>query len=153
MFNLYSVKDHSNVWGCEDWSLPYFCILVNPIPIKGDNAHHIRSSFIKKWHSCNPGVRFEKQCSSDKISLFSKSMRSKYHTNTQFWLIEKPLLNLRYEIASIQPNIGHWNSRYELWRCVRVMCGRMCACACEIHCEKCMRCACVRLVFAEKMLI
>ena len=46
-------------------------------------------------------------------------------------------------------------TRYELRRCVRArtraMCGRTCACACEIHSEKCARCACVRLVFGRAM--
>ena len=31
------------------------------------------------------------------------------------------------------------------------MCGRTCACACEIHSEKCAECACVRLVFVCAM--
>ena len=42
---------------------------------------------------------------------------------------------------------------YELRRCVRArtraMCGR--TCACEIHSEKCVVCACVRLVFGCAM--
>ena len=42
-------------------------------------------------------------------------------------------------------------ARYELRRCVRArtrgMCSRTCACACEIHSEKCAECECVRLVF------
>ena len=46
-------------------------------------------------------------------------------------------------------------ARYELRRCVRArtraMCGRICACACEIHSEKCAECACVRLVFGLAM--
>ena len=31
------------------------------------------------------------------------------------------------------------------------MCGRTCACACEIHSEKCAKCACVRLVYGRVM--
>ena len=48
---------------------------------------------------------------------------------------------------------SYLESRYELRRCVRTraMCGRTCACACEIHSEKCVRCACVRLVFGRAM--
>ena len=45
--------------------------------------------------------------------------------------------------------------RHELRRCVRArtraMCGRTCACACEIHSGKCAGCACVRPIFGRAM--
>ena len=44
---------------------------------------------------------------------------------------------------------------YELRRCVRArtraMCGRTCACACEIHSGKCAGCACVRPFLGRAM--
>ena len=56
--------------------------------------------------------------------------------------------NLKSNLICIFP-------RYELRRCVRArtraMCGRTCACACEIHSGKCARCACVRPFFVRAM--
>ena len=65
-----------------------------------------------------------------------------------FWL-PKPSLKIRTASAIFWIYLA----RDELRRCVRTraMCGRTCACACEIHSEKCARCACVRLVFGCAM--
>ena len=55
----------------------------------------------------------------------------------------------------LQSTATYIQSRHGLRRCVRTrtraMCGRTCACACEILSEKCVRCACVRHVFGCAM--
>ena len=62
----------------------------------------------------------------------------------RFWLLQRSKV-LGWEINFIFSNLSFCQRVSCEGVCARAMCGH--SCACKIHYEKCVRCACMRLIF------